>query len=434
MKQPIFILSLALVAAISSRFATAQDLLDDPQVLWSEQLDAEFSYGNGVFLTPDGSELIAITTEGLVTSYDPDTGDENWTVDPPSVEDGSSNSIESHSGITFSTANSDSNFMVYSVSYPAEQDTDTAYTKVVAINMNGDKLFESPTLTGIHSGSPLISDDGQYVFLTHNSADRTTGYFTVLNASLIDVVTRSYADGPFGPPGIYHSPAEGFYDPIPEDADPADYTADGTDNTNDMIIWSNTIVEDDVSVEDGFLFGFQFQDGYESDTDSINYFVLGDSRTYRTITPPVITNEGRSLYLSASRSQYKANIGQQGLDAARFNRGPNLRVDFETNDDWRGQPIWCIPAISSDPTGDAVVYGGNSINQIFRLHHPLVLANDTDYDIVEKFIAAPLFASPIVDPLSRAVYFAARDGTLYQRDIETLEDVGDFDCAQDSED
>lgn len=284
--------------------------------------------------------------------------------------------------------------------------------------MSGSKLYESPQLEGIHSGSPVVSDNGSYVFLTHNSDNLLTGHFTILTESLEIFVTRSNDGGAFAPIGIYHSPAEGFYDALPG-------VADGTLNTNDMLMWSLTPSQTGTTVPGGALFGFQFQPGFQANTDAIDYFPIGGARAFRTITPPLITNEGRTAYWSASRSEYFCSIGKVALDRARFNRGPTLREQFDRNDAWNGQPIWSVPAVASDDNGDTVIFGGTASPEFFRLAHNFggVDNKDSVWNTTIANTTSFILASPVVDPLSRAVYFVESDGTLHQVDFTTIEDI-----------
>ena len=118
---------LGFFAAISQ--ALAQDLLASPGQIWSQQLfaaaggNAQAYSGNGVFLTPDGSEVVAIANGGKVASYRSSDGEPMWNHNPPDDDGSATFIVETFSGIAFSTANSESSFMVYSVTY---KDTDSA--------------------------------------------------------------------------------------------------------------------------------------------------------------------------------------------------------------------------------------------------------------------------------------------------------------------
>jgi hypothetical protein len=121
------------ILGLTATQIVAQDLLAAPGTLWEQQLfgpsgNAQFSYGNGVFLTPDESEVVAVGTDGKVTAYAASDGAFSWDFEPPAVEEGSSNAIQSLSGMTFTTGNAISSYMIYSINYIALADTDSDYT------------------------------------------------------------------------------------------------------------------------------------------------------------------------------------------------------------------------------------------------------------------------------------------------------------------
>lgn len=101
----------------------ALNLTASPGQVWSQQLfgaaggNAQAYSGNGLFLTPDGSEVVAIANDGKVASYLASDGEPMWNHNPPDDDGSATFTVETFSGISFSTANSESNFMVYSVTY-----------------------------------------------------------------------------------------------------------------------------------------------------------------------------------------------------------------------------------------------------------------------------------------------------------------------------
>jgi len=288
--------------------------------------------------------------------------------------------------------------------------------------MAGQILAVSPALEGEHSGTPVVSDDGEYVFLTHNSPDMSTGYFTILDADLNVVVTRFEESAAFSPPGIYHSPEEGFYDAIPG-------IADGTFNSNDIVLWSLMPQTINAPVPAGRIFAFQFNVGFDVTVDSFDYFVLGGNRAFQADTPPVITNKGRSAYFSASRSEFFCFVGNPGVNRARFNRNPNLKRSFQKNQLWSGQPIFAPPAVVTADDGSAVVFGGTASNEFFRFENYF----DGTFGDASKVVISPdpitvptsdlIYASPVVDPSERVVYYAERNGVLHQANYADISDV-----------
>lgn len=279
--------------------------------------------------------------------------------------------------------------------------------------MNGTKLYESQQLEGKHSGSPVVSSDGDWIFLTHNSEKNTVGHFTILTPqddALQVVISRKNETMPFAPPGIFHNPVEGFYEsPV-----------DGTENTNDIVLWSAAPVKNGDTVEDGFIFGFQ---RFFGETADLDYFVLGDSRSFRTITPPLITNGGRSAYWPASRSSYFAFLGKANLKRAYFNRKPNLKAAFTLNDEWRGQPCFALPAESVGDDGNTTIFFGTASEEFVRLHYSLDDRKNIIFQNISEATESFILAAPIVDPYKRAVYFVESVGKIHQVDHEDISEL-----------
>ena len=112
----------------------AQDLASSPGQVWSQQLfgaaggNAQAYSGNGLFLTPDGSEVVAIANDGKVASYRADDGEPMWNHNPPDDDGSATFTVETFSGISFSTPNAESSFMVYSVTYKDADGAGNDYT------------------------------------------------------------------------------------------------------------------------------------------------------------------------------------------------------------------------------------------------------------------------------------------------------------------
>jgi hypothetical protein len=284
--------------------------------------------------------------------------------------------------------------------------------------MSGEELYVSEQLEGLHSGNPVISSDDGYIFMNHNSDDNTVGHFTMLSPGedgvLETVKTSTYNKGPFAPIGIFHNPAEGFYDPI-------EGVADGTANTNDMLMWGTAPEVSGTTVPNGFTFGFQFPVDF-GDAEDVDYFVLGGSRAFRMITPPVISNQGRAAYFAASRSRYYNFIGKENLNRVRFNRGPNSKPEFTGNPQWNGQPCFAAPAVISDESGASVIFAGTASAEFFRMENSF---NDSEVEseLITKETSSFVYATALLDPMSRAVYYAESSGALHQADFDSLDDL-----------
>jgi hypothetical protein len=147
--------------------------------------------------------------------------------------------------------------------------------------------------------------------------------------------------------------------------------------------------------------------------------LLGDEpRGFQAITPPSITNEGRSAYWSVSRSSYIAWVGEEGLDRWHFNRGSNGNQGFTRNDDFPGTPCFAAPALSSDPA-QPVVFGGSAFTEFIRLN----------YDFTEEIIVrtdSHIMAKAVVDPEDRTVYYAESNGLIHQARFDNIADIWQY--------
>lgn len=112
----------------------ALDLKASPGQLWSQQLfgatdgNAQAYHGNGLFLTPDGSEVVAIAHDGKVASFRAIDGEPIWSHNPPADDGSATFTIETSSGITFTTSKASSSYMVYSLTYKDADETGVDHT------------------------------------------------------------------------------------------------------------------------------------------------------------------------------------------------------------------------------------------------------------------------------------------------------------------
>ena len=70
---------------------------DAPREVWRKTFNA-IGEGNGVYLTPSGDKLIAVSRAGILRAYDPTDGSVLWTYSPSLMDGGS---VSCQSGITF---------------------------------------------------------------------------------------------------------------------------------------------------------------------------------------------------------------------------------------------------------------------------------------------------------------------------------------------
>eukprot|EP00539_Tryblionella_compressa_P003491 CAMPEP_0178753660 /NCGR_PEP_ID=MMETSP0744-20121128/11731_1 /TAXON_ID=913974 /ORGANISM="Nitzschia punctata, Strain CCMP561" /LENGTH=550 /DNA_ID=CAMNT_0020407493 /DNA_START=29 /DNA_END=1681 /DNA_ORIENTATION=+ len=406
-----FTASLAAAQGDDPATPALEPLLLEPAEVWSAQLlpdvnlgSVEILRGNGVSMSPDGKTAVVTTVGATVYAFNPYSGQQKWVYQAPAI--GSTSIARSHSTVTFH----DDSWMVYSV--VDDENSLTPTTRVIALDMDGNELWISESLDGVAMGDPVISSDGGLVFLTHNADEGTNGYFTILNANSTGAVWYSESSGEevaFGPIGIYHNPTEGNYDPLIQGAP----VSEGENNPNDFLMWSQTPKPEDVSIEDGFLYGFQLPRDFNGNTTDVAFFELGDfQRDFQSISPPVITNEGFSAYWGVTRSSFRV------WDNKRFSRARTEAAGFERNDDFLGQAVWAAPALSNDGP-EPIVFGGSASTEFVRMNFDFT---QTSFVTTDSLI----YSRAIVDGETRAVYYVEANGNLHQADVDTLADIWNF--------
>lgn len=180
-----------------------------------------------------------------------------------------------------------------------------------------------------------------------------------------------------------------------------------------MIMWSETPKPADTTVEDGFMYGFQFPRDFSGNSTGVGYFQLGDfERDFQSTTPPVMTNGGLSAYWAVTRSGY------MGWTPKQFSRARSEAVGFTRNLDFPGQACFAPPALSSSED-QPFVFGGSAAAEFVRLN----------FDMSEQVViptASLIMAKAAVDGEDRAVYYVEMAGMLHQADFDTLADVWNF--------
>ena len=269
--------------------------------------------------------------------------------------------------------------------------------------MLGEELWVSNPIEGVASGSPVISEDGNYVFLTHNSGNKTIGHFTILDGPSGEIFfSQENADAPFAPPGFHHAPAEGFYE-------------GGENNRNDILVWSVQPKPEDLSVGPGSIFAFQFPIDFEGSNSTLKYNVLGDTvRDFQAIQKPVFANEGRSMYWGTSRSQFICWLGEEGRNRYRFNRGRTAAVGFS-----RGKPPMqavFAPLAMTNSKEELYLFGGTASSEFVRLN-----ANFSEELMVDT--TALVTTEARLSPDDRYVYYVEFNGNIHQAGTEDLMDT-----------
>jgi hypothetical protein len=279
--------------------------------------------------------------------------------------------------------------------------------------MIGNELWVSPQLDGVASGSPLISDNGEYVYLTHNE-DMISGIFSILSVTENGSTFFSMmnAINPFSPPAIFYNPAEGFYD------DP-----NGLGNQNDLVLWSIAPKPDSNLLDPGATFAFQFpvdftdENGiFSGDPEADLQYIVLSEQNFRAIAPPTITNEGRSAYWPMTLSAVLAWVGEEGDPTFHFNRAPFGAAGLTRDEDVPGQAIFASPALSRTKVStEEVLFGGSAGLEFYRLD-----SNFSNEIVVAT--SSPIFGQAVVDPGDRVVYYAESSGVIHQANFDTLED------------
>jgi hypothetical protein len=269
--------------------------------------------------------------------------------------------------------------------------------------MFGEELWVSPMLEGVNSGTPVASSDAAYVFLARNSGDGTKGHFTILSAQAGELFFTQQNDeeAPFAPPGIYHSPVEGYYD-------------GGEHNTNDILVWSVQPKPEDEVVGPGMTFAFQFPVVFSGEASGLAYTILGtEVRDFQAIQKPVFANEGRSMYWGTSRSQFRCWLGDEGLNRYRFSRPRTNAVGFTRGSPAR-QAVHAPLALTNNRT-DLLLFGGSAARQFIRLN-----ADFTDQVVIAT--SAIVTTQAHVSPEDLYVYYVEFSGRLHQASTEDLMD------------
>jgi len=427
----LFLLSLAIGQQQSpSSLVKAIEYLEEPVLVWQTQTDVILD-GNGVYTSPDDYITVVSQANGNLNAYDTKTGQPLWQFVPPSNKD---LPITCQGGVTFSIAGQD-DYLIYSVT--DDPNGIVSFTRVISLGLDGTLKWVSTPLEGAAAGSPLASFDGRYVFLTHNSNVNSVGHFSALDtldASFLNPVFPLYSEfnktNPFSPPGIHHNPAEGFYD-------------GGQMNTNDIVVWAHAPNPLERRVGNGMTFVFQLPLGYaapnqqasiarQADQDDgvtdlteqnqsdmsrkIFWIILGANvKDWQSVSAPVLTNQGRSIYWSVTRSQFRAWVGQAGTNVARFNRGRTSSPEFE-----RGSPRYApspnTPALSSSTT-EPMIFAGTASEEFVKMNYLM----DDDSALVRN-TTSRVRARAHVSPDDKFVYFSEFAGIVHQASTDDLVD------------
>ncbi|VEU40059.1 unnamed protein product [Pseudo-nitzschia multistriata] len=176
-------------------------------------------------------------------------------------------------------------------------------------------------------------------------------------------------------------------------------------------MWSQSPKPEDTTIEDGYLYGFQFPRDFAGNSSAISYFQIGSFiRDFQSITPPVMTNNGMSAYWGVSRS------GFRGWTPKRFSRARDVSVGFTRNEDFPGQPVWAPPTLSDDGL-EPFLFGGSAAREFVKM----------SWDFRERIVVPTggyVKTKAIIDGDSRVVYYMESDnGILHSADFDDVDDI-----------
>lgn len=276
-------LTIFLLALLSaSAAAEITEFLHAPDQAWEFEVPVP-GVGNACAYAP-GDLIICTSKIGTVTAVGAQEGKFKWKYLAEPAD--AAAIVSCTSGITFS-----SNYMVYGVT---EALADVVTCRVHALNMDGSPFWVSKNLAGACSGTPVVSFNENYVFLTHS--EDQSGTFTVLEAADGNTFYQeSDTDLPLSPPGIFHNPIKGNY-------------RGGEGNRNDILVWANKPSKESVN-DNAASYAFQFPIGFtDSDNGDLGVVTLLNSTDLRweATAPPLITDGGTSMYWGVSRSSVLA--------------------------------------------------------------------------------------------------------------------------------
>lgn len=362
---------------------------DELVELWTVSTNA-VGVGNGAFMSPRGDLLAVISNDGLIRALNPSNGTRIWSF-PPEVGTTSTSGIffSSEAAVPYTVHCIQSGAARYVVKkserlmgrrrlhigyhkrcalvlvsqslahlvavavhcyiYVLAQ---SFYSTIIALNMaTGIEVLRTAVIQGNCVGTPVTTADGQYIMTTHNVGG-AAGFFSVFDiAAPTEAVLTFSLDGvdqPFGALGYYWNPGAGYFD-------------GGEANTNDVFYWcldANPAAGNSTST--GQIFAFQMP----MTPTELNVTLVGGDRSWQTSLPPIITNQGFSMYWSVSRSQQIAWVGSVGLGREDFSTD-GTNVGFQRGDPARASSLAPV-TLSSDPLAPFIV-GPTASTQIFRM-------------------------------------------------------------------
>lgn len=316
-----------------------------PPRKWSRNLGFQTRKNNAVAVSPDGGLLYVTSSDGTLEILYASDGTTRKKHVP--VVHASGWTTECQSGVSFGkSATTTTEFAVYAVEdvppSPVPDDFE-GQSRVHAISHpNNDLLWTSPPLPGVVSGTPVVTSDGRYVYLTRNTDSflaMPEGHFTVLNADdgtvhYTESATANHANDtmPYGPLTIVHDPAGGHYQ-------------GGEFNRQDLAIWHTS--SDGGEAKFGHTRIFQLPPYYNPDAlvpPSLSTERM-DDKQWSVSTKPTLTGDGTKGFFGATRGELKGWVARKYSNNADWSRELT-----PLNPDLPRTPIPVSPVLHPDET------------------------------------------------------------------------------------
>jgi uncharacterized surface protein with fasciclin (FAS1) repeats len=265
----------------------------------------------------------------------------------------------------------------------------------------GTSLWESGSLVGSCSGTPVVGSDGSYVYLTHS--EDVAGTFSILGGADGSVFYQATDDTqPLSPPGIYHNPSKGPYE-------------GGEFNRNDVVVWGNKPIPGETGVLAGSAsYAFQLPDGLPGSNPDPTVVTLLADTDFQADAPPLITDDGQSMYWGVSRNAVVA------WPSRTFDRDPGgNKVSFSPRGNPASRPVIAKIA-SSRGLADPIFYTGSAANHFAAID--LGLDDLGLPQIFEKWTVttgSPIYTEAQVSPDDVVVYTIEELGTVHAIDAAT---------------
>jgi hypothetical protein len=278
---------------------------------------------------------------------------------------------------------------------------------LVALNLaDGSLIFQTDEMVGETKGTPVASEDGSVLAVTHN-VDGATGYFSVFmfgtpTANLTYTApSTGNSSAPFGAVGFCYNPLSGSY-------------VGGEGNTNDLFMWGTDTPKLATEGGTGQMFAFQMPMYNAFNMTEPDVVVVNNLTAFETPNPPVFANNCYSMYIAASKSEIRYWVST-GIPRDYFDKGADQTVGFE-----RGSVRWAAaavpPTLSSNPT-QPFLYGPSAASELYRML----------YDLSEETPTTILTQSPLTNKVILSIdelylYFA-NSGALHQLEASSLDTV-----------